>query len=117
MKHIAFVSLFICLLLGECLPQQPEHSDVGAEDSTALADSGLDADGRFRDTAWFWVGYIEAMTEALQVDKLVCLPSHTTRREGQLVVMKYIKDNPTTLHETAYMTVMMAISKTYPCKK
>jgi len=50
-------------------------------------------------------------------DRLICLPNNVTRGQAARVVLKYLKNNPETLHYLASYQTLVALQKAFPCKK
>lgn len=50
-------------------------------------------------------------------DRIICVPNNVTRGQAARVVLKYLKNNPETLHYPASYQTLVALQKAFPCKK
>ena len=72
----------------------------------------------------YCLGYLDAAIEFITLGEAACAPSSDTNPHLQavnlgqyrLIVIKWMQDNPETLHENAAYEVMRAVSKAFPCR-
>ncbi len=74
------------------------------------------------------LGYIDGLVDMNDIFKsnvlksssqaLICLPKEKRVTVGELarIVVKYLEDNPTQLHESAAALATVALGKAFPCK-
>jgi Ssp1 endopeptidase immunity protein Rap1a len=64
-------------------------------------------------------GFIDShgMESSMTGDYLYCLPPGTSTAQVVLVVVKYLEDNPTKLHQPRAPLVARALTQAFPCKK
>lgn len=60
-------------------------------------------------------GYITGIADALD-NSAFCIPNTATAGELNEVVIKYLTDNPTRLHQHRSVVVGLALADAYPCK-
>lgn len=59
---------------------------------------------------------IAAGRSAAKTDFSVCLPDGFTGNQATLIIEKFMKDNPATLHNPAEVVAFYALSREFPCK-
>jgi len=45
-----------------------------------------------------------------------CIPAEVTTGQAVRVTIKFLRDNPSELHESGVILTMLALAKAYPCK-
>ena len=81
--------------------------------------SGNDIKKELDNNNSFGFGYVIGAADAMG-GQYICLPGGESGvRAGQIrdVVHKYLRENPTILHEAADLLVLKALVGTWPCKK
>ena len=61
-----------------------------------------------------WQAFNESRKQANPAP--VCVPNGVSGREMAMVVVKYIKDHPTTMHSPYSAVAFHALADSYPCK-
>ena len=69
-------------------------------------------------------GYVQGFTDSIPImqavigsPQAVCLPQQGVEVEqGVRIFVKYLRDNPQTLHQTGRMSLYIALGKAFPCK-
>lgn len=62
--------------------------------------------------------YYNAVDEVLQRGgPMYCIPRTATLGQLRLVLLKYLRDNPETLHYSAAGAIKSAFTKAFPCPK
>jgi hypothetical protein len=64
----------------------------------------------------FCAGYVSAMSDELQNEGYVCLPTGITRAQTVHVVMKYLRDHPEQRHLVASALIRAALQPAFPCE-
>jgi hypothetical protein len=69
----------------------------------------------------FCRGYVAGVVDAMvglsvQTETVYCIPSNADTDQFVRVVLKYLKDNPATLHHPAGALVANAIVTAFPCR-
>jgi hypothetical protein len=59
---------------------------------------------------------IYAQSQAAKTDVSVCLPDGFTGAQAKLIIDKFMKDFPATLHNQAEIVAFFALSREFPCK-
>ena len=66
-------------------------------------------------------GFLDAMsitTTVTQSKKVVCTPDHgITNDQAARLLVKYLRENPDTLHQSGRMSLFVALAKAFPCNK
>jgi Rap1a immunity proteins len=63
------------------------------------------------------IGYVEGITDALNMNGTVCTPADVTVRQAERVIVKYIReDNPEYRHFAASLLAGAALGQAFPCK-
>lgn len=62
-------------------------------------------------------GYVMGATSVLRIFERVCDPAGVTNGQVSSVVLKYLRDNPAELHESATWLIFKALNSRWPCKR
>ena len=66
-------------------------------------------------------GFLDGMSLAAgstKPQKVVCLPERgITNDQAARLVVKYLRENPQTLHQSGRMSLYIALAKSFPCAK
>lgn len=74
----------------------------------------------------YCLGYLSGFTDSARLtthfyktqDQRICLPERGASNEQLArIVTKWFRDHPNDLHESARMSVMLALQTAFPCKK
>jgi hypothetical protein len=64
----------------------------------------------------FCGGYVTAVSDSLESQRLVCTPKGTTAGQIKDVIVNYLRDHPAeTHHTTAYSLAELALMAAFPC--
>lgn len=66
---------------------------------------------------FYLMGLADGMIETLDVigSKAICKPNGSNNTQHQLVIRKYLENNPAKLHEPIYFIAFLAFQEAYPC--
>jgi hypothetical protein len=72
----------------------------------------------------YCIGYVSGFLDGMSVAvtstggrQNVCLPQRgITNDQAIRIFVKYLRDNPQTLHETGRMSLYISLAKAFPCK-
>lgn len=66
-------------------------------------------------------GFLDAMSLTTTLNKgnrIVCVPEQgITNDQAARILVKYLRENPKTLHESGRMSLYIALQKAFPCPK
>ena len=70
------------------------------------------------------IGYVSGFLDSMSITqssaggrKVICLPQQgITNEQAIRIFVKYLRDNPQTLHETGRMSLFIALGKAFPCR-
>ena len=66
-------------------------------------------------------GFLDGMSLTLRAskgNKVVCIPERgITNDQAARILVKYLRENPETLHETGRVSLFVALAKAFPCSK
>ena len=65
--------------------------------------------------AWQWIMSTRLRPELEPSAPLYCIPDEVTLDQMQQVVMKYLRDNPASLHRSAEVLIRAALNDAFPC--
>ena len=65
----------------------------------------------------FALGFVRGLVSVAKAEERACIPSIAHNSEFGDVVEKYIDEHPVSQHDPAWLVVMDAIGKAYPCAK
>lgn len=60
-------------------------------------------------------GFIRAVKQLGEIGERTCPPEEVTYGQAQKIVIKYLNDHPETLHQSASVLVLKALSDAFPC--
>ncbi|WP_150634778.1 Rap1a/Tai family immunity protein [Pseudomonas fluorescens] len=89
----------------------------------ALDNENMTSDGLF--ASGFCFGLIEGVRFTMENYQFTNIPNeykacfpkgHISNAQGARIVVKYLKDNPETLHEDAAILTTLALHNAFPCK-
>ena len=95
--------------------------------ATKFGDSASQTDREILDGV-HCIGYLSGMRDTLDVwnrandaynkglAPFACVPTEATAQELAIVVVKYLNDHPSELHEPYYSLVYRSLRSAYPCK-
>jgi Rap1a immunity proteins len=111
MKRALFILFAALPLLGQAA-QDSNHDAFTLK--RALTANVRESEDNFG--AWSYnTGYIQGIADAHDRDAF-CLPSNYRAGELSEVVVKYLNDHPTALHQYRGVAVGVALREAYPCK-
>ena len=72
----------------------------------------------------FCIGYVSGFLDSMSVTvtstggrQNVCLPQHgITNDQAIRIFVKFLRENPKTLHESGRMSLYIALAKAFPCR-
>jgi hypothetical protein len=137
MKHLAFVAiafLFVGASFLTAAPAQTVKESTGVElyKECQLAVRGVTArnlsDAELSDANYcmgYMLGIKDMQSTWNETNKqynhselsLICIPQDATVFELMKVVIKYLDDHPTTLHDERGLVVLKALLVNYPCRE
>lgn len=62
------------------------------------------------------VGAHDLLSKHKNNDYFFCLPSGVTTNQATMVIVKYLKEHPENLHNSASTLILLALQKNFPCK-
>ena len=76
-------------------------------------------------TSVFCIGYVSGFLDAHSLataqngaSKAICTPQRGISNDQAIrIFVKYLQENPKTLHESGRMSLFVALAKTFPCEK
>jgi hypothetical protein len=91
-------------------------SAVKLQDSEALSPSEM------RDAEWC-LGYVSGIDDGIEMAfgtsntaRLYCIPEGVTSGQGVRVVVKWLRNHPDKLHNSARVLVVASLADAFPCK-
>jgi len=62
------------------------------------------------------VGTHDLLSKRNNSEFFFCLPSGVTTNQAIMVIVKYLKEHPEKLHNSASTLILLALQKNFPCK-
>ena len=126
MRHLQFlIAAFIAVASFNLLAQGPEGSALLRACGAAVkqADGGRLSDDETVQSL-YCIGYVSGFLDAMSVTvsttggrQNVCLPQRgITNDQAIRVFVKFLRENPQTLHESGRMSLYISLSRAFPCK-
>ena len=116
-RHLILTLLLITAAPAAAQPQAQMRTDELMWQCEGVAAAPVEAIA-------FCVGYLSGFTDLNSVIKQMtkwspfCLPAQgVSRDQVRLVFVKWAKDHPSALHESARVSVMLALDEAFPCAR
>lgn len=127
MRHVAIFCFLWVLLLPPSISRA--QGPPGSELLQACGAAQKQSDGiRISDEetigSIYCIGYVSGFLDSLALSaaasgagQKICLPQRgITNDQAVRVLVKFLRENPQTLHESGRMSFYIALAKTFPCR-
>ena len=119
MKRLAFKALGAAVVVASLSGNQLAAANVTGHQLQAYCTGPENSPGRVACVSYIqgFVGGIEAGDGSKVRDgRLWCFPDGATIKQARLVIEKYMRDNPQSIHRDADVIVGAALKLAFPCK-
>jgi hypothetical protein len=122
--QLSAIAVTIVLSSQQCFAKDQTAGDVLTACETAITlDQGAQSDDASSDKAFWCVGYVAGVMDGALMAPIitnsrpvVCAPKGGTSEQSLRAVIKYLRDHPEVLHESAEVHVITALVKAFPCR-